>query len=328
MAKLVKIFIIALVLCGCLPAGAQRLHYTISPRNAESVLKTENLRGSVEWLSSPELGGRATGTEGARKAAVWLSEQFRSQGLQPMSGAWLQGFDTSAGMGRNVLGLLPGSGERYVIVTAHYDNLGQLGGTFYPGADANASGVAVLVELGRMFAQMKACRKTYRASLLLVGLDAKEKNQAGAEDLWRRIRDGKLRNPETGAVLAPEQVQLVVNLDQLGATLSPLSEGHSDYVMMLSDETAPRSTLETVNHREHLELEIGYDYYGSKDFTQLFFRRVSDQRVFLENKIPAVMFTSGITFNNNKPADTPETLDYPVLRRRVQLIFYFLDKIL
>lgn len=330
MTKIVKKFIISLAFVAALqPAFAQKVRYSISPRNAESVLSQEHIRSSVEWMSSPSLGGRATGTDGAFKTAVWLSEQFRAQGLQPMGGAWFHGFSTSSGMGRNVMGLVPGSGERYVIVMAHYDNLGTLGGTFYPGADSNASGVAVLVELAGMFTKMNACKKTYAYNLLLVGLDAKEKDLSGAADLWRRIADGKLLNPVTGTPVSPDKVELVVNLDQLGSTLSPVTKGNPHYILMLSDAASGRrSQLESANRTQHLDLEIGYDYYGSKDFTRLFYERVSDQRVFLEHGIPAVMFTSGITFNNNKPADTPETLDYAVLRRRVQLIFYWLDKVL
>ena len=48
----------------------------------------------------------------------------------------------------------------------------------------------------------------------------------------------------------------------------------------------------------------------------------------MEHGIPAVMFTSGITLLNNKPADTPDSLDYEVLRDRVRLIFYWLNKVL
>ena len=55
---------------------------------------------------------------------------------------------------------------------------------------------------------------------------------------------------------------------------------------------------------------------------------MSDQRIFLEHDIPAVMFTSGITLNNNKVTDTPDTLDYTLMRKRIQLIFYWLEKIL
>ena len=320
-----------LLLAGCVPAAAQGVRYTISPKNAETVLKTERIRASVEYLSDPALGGRASGSEGARKSAAWLENQFRDLHLQPLSGAWLHGFRMGGAFGRNVLGLIPGSAQpaRYVVVMAHYDNLGTLGGTFYPGADSNASGVAALLETARMFVHMKDCRKTYGASLLFAALDGKEKDLAGAADLWRLIDQGKLKDPVSGEAIAAGQIMLVVNLDQLGATLAPLTKGNPNYLMMLSEEfTGRRSTLENVNRDQHIGLELGYDYYGSKDFTNLFYRRISDQRVFLEHEIPAVMFTSGITLNNNKVTDTPDSLDYNVMRKRIQLIFYWLDKVL
>ena len=156
MTKIIKFFII-LGLLTSLPAGAQKLRYSISPRNAESVLTQEHIRASVDWLCQPSLGGRATGTDGAFQSAVWISEQFQALDLKPLGGAWFHGFNTSAGMGRNVIGMIPGSGERYVIVMAHFDNLGTLGDNFYPGADSNASGVAALVDLAGMFAKMHDC---------------------------------------------------------------------------------------------------------------------------------------------------------------------------
>ena len=221
--------------------------------------------------------------------------------------------------GRNVIGLLHGTARpsRYVVVMAHYDNLGVLNGTLYPGADSNASGVAALLQLARMFRHMNDCGKSYATGLLFVGLDAKEKDLAGADALWNLLEQFHL------------DISLVVNLDQLGATLAPLTPGHPHYLMMLSEEAGGhRSTLESVNRGQHIGLELAYDYYGSKDFTKLFYRRICDQRVFLEHGIPAVMFTSGITLNNNKPADTAASLDYTVLRKRIQLIFYYLDKVL
>lgn len=319
-----------LLLGACVPAAAQ-VRYTISPKNAEAVLKTENIRSTVEYLSSPSLGGRASGTDGGRRTAMWLDGQFRDLGLLPLSGAWMHGFTTGSFFGRNVLGLIPGSAQpaRYVLVMAHFDNLGTLGSTFYPGADSNASGIAALLEVARMFRHMKERKRTYASGIIFAAIDGKEKDLAGSRDLWRLIEQGKLTDPSCGASIQKEQISLVVNLDQLGATLAPITQGNPHYIMMLSDTaTGRRSTLENVNRDQHLGMELGYDYYGSADFTRLFYTRISDQRVFLENGIPAVMFTSGITLNNNKAADTPETLDYPVMRKRIQLIFYWLDKVL
>ena len=120
-----------------------------------------------------------------------------------------------------------------------------------------------------------------------------------------------------------------MNLDQLGSTLSPVTKGNPDYLMMLSEEASGRrSTLMSAEKTQRIGLELAFDYYGSKDFTKLFYRKISDQKIFLENGVPAVMFTSGITMLNNKPGDTPDTLDYTVLMKRIRLIFYYLERIL
>ena len=328
MTKILKLFIISF-LAAAIPAWGQG--YTISPINADAVLKTENIRSNVEYLCSPELGGRATGTPGGRAAASWLEGNFRVLGLQPLGGAWLHGFNTAEGLARNVIGLIPGSATpaRYVILMAHYDNLGYLNGAFYPGADSNASGVAALLEIAGMVTRMNTCHKIYRNGLIVVALDAKEKNQGGAAELWRLISSGKLLDPVSGSAVTPSQISLVVNLDQLGGTLAPLTEGNKRFLMMLSEEsTGRRSSLASANKGRGFGLELAYDYYGSKDFTRLFYRRISDQRVFLEHGVPAVMFTSGITLLNNKPQDTPDSLDYDVLHDRIRLIFYWLDLVM
>lgn len=320
-----------ILLLGAYVPSAAQVRYTISPKNAEAVLKTENIRSTVDYLSSPSLGGRASGTDGGRKTAMWIEGQFRDLYLQPLSGAWMHGFTAGSFFGRNVLGLIPGSARpaRYVVVMAHFDNLGTLGGTFYPGADSNASGVAALLEVARMFRHMQERKRTYTSGILFAALDAKEKDLAGSRELWRLLAQGKLKDPASGEPIGPDQITLVVNLDQVGATLAPLTKGNPQYIMMLSDTAVGRrSTLESVNRDQHIGLELGYDYYGSADFTRLFYTRISDQRVFLENGIPAVMFTSGITLNNNKITDTADSLDYAVMRKRIQLIFYWLDKVL
>jgi len=328
MTKIRKYFII-FFLTLCSSAAAQR--YTISPINADLVLNQEKIQANVEYLCSEELGGRATGTDGGKKTAAWLEGEFRILGLKPLGGAWLHGFSTNDGLARNVVGLIPGSATpaRYMILMAHFDNLGTLNGTFYPGADSNASGVSALLQVTEMITQMNTCRKIYRHGLIVVALDAKEKNQAGAEELWRNLSAGKLLDPVSGQPVSPSQIDLVINLDQLGSTKAPLTEGQDRYLMMLSDEsTGRRSSLESANRDAGTDFQLGYDYYGSKDFTRLFFRRISDQRVFLDHNIPAVMFTSGITMLNNKPTDNPASLDYEVLKDRIRLIFRYLDKVL
>jgi len=324
MTKITKIFVFfAVLLALAAPAIAgptTPVRYTVSTVNAEMVLDSAVLRQQVEFLCSPETGGRATGTEGAQRVALWLEEQFRDLKLEALSGTFLHGFRTPSGaFGRNVMGYIRGSSapEKYIVVMAHFDNLGTLNGTFYPGADSNASGVAALLGLARMFAEMRDCGKTYGHSLLFVALDAKEQAMAGADALRSFLGKNGM------------QASLVVNLDQLGSALAPINKNRPDYLLMLCENAgSERLALERANTEPDLGLDLAFDYYGSKDFTNLFYRRISEQRVFLEQGIPAVMFTSGITLNNNKSYDTPETLDYPLLHIRIRLIFHFLHRML
>ena len=117
----------------------------------------------------------------------------------------------------------------------------------------------------------------------------------------------------------------MVNIDQVGGTEAPLKSRRPDYLMMLSEpENGRRDALLIANMSPEVSLDVAFDYYGSKDFTRVFYRTISDQKPFLDNGIPSVMFTSGITMHTNKLTDTPESLDYPLLSRRIDLIHLWL----
>ena len=73
-----------------------------------------------------------------------------------------------------------------------------------------------------------------------------------------------------------------------------------------------------------IDMDIDLTYYGSKNFTDVFYT-LSDQKVFVQNKIPAVLFTSGITMNTYKTWDTAETLDMAILKKRIFLIYHWID---
>ena len=75
-------------------------------------------------------------------------------------------------------------------------------------------------------------------------------------------------------------------------------------------------------------LDISTNYYGSKSFTEMFHSRFCDQKIFVQNGLVCAVFTSGITMLTNKVTDTADTLDYEVLRKRIFLIFHWLEKIL
>ena len=209
--------------------------------------------------------------------------------------------------------------------TAHFDHLGTLKGVLYPGADSNASGVAAMVHLARMLQYMARIDRPFRKNVIFIAFDGKENNMAGSHELMRRLSEGRLADPVTGVPIRKGQVDLMVNLDQVGSTLAPITPGRKDYLIMLAGEKSTcKAALAAANNRERLNLDLGLSYYGSRDFTKIFFRRICDQRPFLEAGIESVLVTSGITLNNNKPYDNAASLDYDVFRKRVILLYYWL----
>lgn len=328
-----KIFIVILlsVACGELLAQQTSVKMVPSGTNAEKVISADDLRLQVEFLTDSTFKGRATGTIGATEASMWISRRFKSAGLMPMGGSWGRSFKVDDLVGRNVMGFLPGQRkgvkEMYTIISAHYDSHGIIDGKFYPGADSNASGVVAMLSLAEMFQKMKQLGRSYKKNVIFVATDAKERNSAGAEALMNEIRSGRLKDPVSGETITMDKIHSTVVLDILGSVMSPIHKDRSDYLIMLSGGQYTFD-MTRANEGKGLGLDLATSYYGSKSFTEMFYNRFGDQKVYGQNGPTCVVFTSGITMLTNKITDTADTLDYEILRKRIFLIFHWLEKIL
>ena len=304
-------------------------------QSARRLVTNTILSERIEHLCDSICEGRGSGQRGGGIAALWLQREFENIGLMKMSGGYAHAVRLGDGKyGRNIIGMLPGSKattrDRYVIVGAHYDHLGTLEGKMYPGADANASGTAALLSLAEMLSEYRNGGKTHDSNVIFVAFDAKEHDMAGSKALWRMIENGQLRDPQSGKTITKDKIALMVNIDQIGCTISPLASGRKDYIIMLGNESLKpikRDMLRICNRMFAIDMEIDLTYYGSKNFTRMFYR-LSDQRVFIDNGIPAVLFTSGITMNTNKTRDNAQTIDTEILRKRIFLMYHWLEKML
>ena len=302
---------------------------------AKNLIWEKKLERQVTFLSDTICQGRGTGSRASKEAAFWIEREFRKTGLLKIDSTYTKHFFAGHGhIGHNIMGMLPGSlkspKDRYVIVGAHYDHLGMLDGKIYPGADANASGVTAMLSLAQMFSSMRTLGKGYDSNIIFVAFDAKELSMTGSQAVWSMIKDGDLHDPVTGESITPEKIMLMVNIDQVGSTLSPLHNNRPDYLIMLGTHSLKHSDqglLEYCNRRYGLYMDIALDYYGSKNFTDVFYT-LSDQKIFVQNRIPAVLFTSGITMNTNNTWDKVENLDMGIMKKRIYLIYHWLDHIL
>ena len=308
---------------------------------AEGIITEESLSAPVRFLTDTLCEGRAMQTRGGVEAAAWIVRQFEHFGLVPLSAPhvagtlppapeYIRSFRLDGKVVHNVIGLCPASApsKEYIIVTAHYDNLGLLSGRFYPGADSNASGVSVLINLAHVFRSLSVLGRISGKNILFVALDGKQMSMAGARSLCDCLESGLLVNPYDGRRIRRENISMMVNLDIVGGTLEPVHKGREDYLIMLSSDSSFQRRLTEANMSSGLYMDVSFDYYGSKDFTDLFLNRIGDQSVFIKHKIPSVLFTSGITMSTNKTDDISESLDFEVLRKRTLLIFRWLEKFL
>lgn len=151
-------------------------------------IDAERLLLHVEILASDEYKGRRSGTEGGHMAQAYVQQQFEDMGLQPAcSESWVQNFpfqarDGSQQQGANLMGLIPGTGgaDGSIVISAHYDHLGERDGVIYNGADDNASGTAALIELAR---ELLAERPVH--NVVIAAFDAEELGLVGAQAFVR-----------------------------------------------------------------------------------------------------------------------------------------------
>ena len=335
-AKCVITFVMTLILCMSTftQAGGQNRMITEHYPSRKSVTEAK-LEYQISHLTDPLCKGRGAGEEGGGIAGWWIQKEFERIGLEMFGRSYAKPFRFGNGkIGRNIVGMLPGSKatsrDRYIIVGAHYDHLGELNGKVYPGADANASGTAALLNLAEMFKILRDQGKIHDCNIIFVAFDAKEHSMAGSNALWRKIEYGGLKDPQSGKLITSDKISLMVNIDQIGSTLSPLKSKREDYIIMLGTQSLKpikRDMLNICNRMFAIDMDIDLTYYGSSSFTKMFYG-LSDQRIFVDNGIPAVMFTSGITMNTNKTLDKIETLDLDILKKRIFLMYHWIEKML
>lgn len=291
-----------------LPAGAFAQFNNFSQRFAEESESVTAFREHVGFLSSAALEGRKSGSEGEREAAEYLSDVFASYGIDVLSGKdgdvfgmKLENGDTL--VSRNVVACIPGYDpklrEKYIVIGARLDNSGtftvNVNGemrqkTFF-GANGNASGLAMLAELGRMLSTNSVLLKR---SVLLVGFGSSLNMNAGS---WYFLNRSFSRVPDIDAM---------INLDMLGTG----SRGFYAYTASNRDMSSILNKLSDSLQPVHPEL-VSIEPVES------------DHRMFYDKEIPSVLFTTGMYPEYNTERDTESIIEYEDMEREMEYIYNY-----
>lgn len=131
--------------------------------NNITIVKSEELREWVSFLSSDNMKGRANGSHEMQIAASWIAEKYKEMGVMPIvkDGGYIQNYSYISNNRsineRNVIGMIEGSvtefKNEYIIISAHFDHIGiQMaieGDSIYNGADDNAAGTCTLIGIAK-----------------------------------------------------------------------------------------------------------------------------------------------------------------------------------
>lgn len=213
----------------------------------------------------------------------------------------------------NVLGLLEGTDlkDEYVVLTAHYDHLGKRNGTIWFGADDDGSGTSAVIELARAFTKARAAGRGPRRSILFMTVSGEEKG------LWGS--DYYSEHP----ALPLDKTSVNLNIDMIGRIDPGRNYGDStNYVYVIGDDKLSsdlKPISESIN-KKYSKLELDYKYNDPQDPERIYYR--SDHYNFAKKGVPVIFYFSGLHPDYHKPSDTPEKINFTLLQKRTQFIFF------
>ena len=267
--------------------------------------KVENkIQEDVSFLADDKLEGRGTGTEGEKAAAEYIAKRFKTLGLKDKgTKGFFQDFtfkpktephaevkyttvnEDSTITGRNVLGFIDNKAKQTIVIGAHYDHLGYGGDgslfrgeekAIHNGADDNASGVAVMLNLASKLKETNTGN-----NYLFMAFSGEEMGLLGSNYFVKN------------ATISTDAINYMVNMDMVGrlnadSTLAVYGVGTSPYFKQVL--TASNNAFKIVEN----ESGVG----------------PSDHTSFYLSDIPVLHFFTGQHEDYHKPSDDSEKLNY------------------
>jgi hypothetical protein len=213
----------------------------------------------------------------------------------------------------NVVGVLPGTDlkDEYLFITAHYDHLGKRDSVIYFGADDDGSGTTGVLEIAEAFSKAKAAGKGPRRSIVFMTVSGEEKGLWGSEYY-------------SGHPLFPlDKTTADLNIDMIGRIDPKRKEGDStNYVYVIGDDkiSSDLRTISEAANKKYVKLELDYKFNGPNDPERFYYR--SDHYNFAKKGVPIIFYFNGTHADYHRPTDTPDKINYTLMAKRAQLVFY------
>lgn len=277
--------------------------FYLAPERAQETER--QLFAHVEYLASETLAGRAPQTRGDTLAREYIVQQFRQSGLQPLEG---EDFCQSVQFeheGRRVqtCNLVAATGRRHkqkVLLCAHYDHLGygethslEIGKrAIHAGADDNASGVALMLQLARTLSAQAPCLPF---DLVFVAFGGHEWGLHGSRQFvsdWQRVH-------------ASDTILWALHFDMVGR----MDERSEQFFFRYSDTSDARYTCLLDSSQASIQLQLK-PHWGKLDHS--FFTALG---------VATGTFSTGAHADYHRTSDTAQRIN----RRGLYLLWRFLQ---
>lgn len=208
---------------------------------------------------------------------------------------------------KNIVGVCNGSGPlagESIVIGAHYDHLGYGGRgslardrspAIHHGADDNASGTSVLLELARRFGQQ---RDRQGRRLVFVAFSGEESGLLGSEYYCKH------------PLFPLETTAAMVNMDMVGR-LRPDRTSGKEKLVVYGTSTSPSfgQLVDSVNGRFGLQVQ---KVPGATLASE---RSTSDHASFYAKQVPVLFLFTGNHADYHRPSDTADKINVPGMHR-------------
>jgi len=316
----VAILTIAMVSCNSAQNSAKSSGAMTSVDYA-STITSEDLKTHLYIYASDDMEGRMTGSEGQKKAANYLRDFYKKQGIaapegfenyfQPIPAEYFSR-SRDPKPSENVVAFIKGSEfpDEIIVLSAHLDHVGKdKDGNVYNGADDDGSGTVAMLEMAQAFQQAVKDGNGPKRSILFLHVTGEEIGLYGS----RYYTDNPIY-PLANTVCN-------LNTDMIGR-IDPDKKENPNYIYLIGSDKLSQvlhNVSEEINSK-FTNLELDYTYNDENDPNRFYYR--SDHYNFAKNNIPIIFYFNGVHEDYHKISDTPDKIEYELMTKRTQLIFH------
>ncbi|KIA98638.1 MULTISPECIES: M28 family metallopeptidase [unclassified Flavobacterium] len=320
MKKLLILFVIASAF-SCKNTQGVVAKDNSDPTKYMNTITAKDLKKHLYIVASDEMEGRETGSEGQKKAGVYLINQYKKDKVsfpkgaadyyQPVPASYLNAKrNQNLPDSENIWAYIEGSEkpDEVLVISAHYDHVGVKDGEVYNGADDDGSGTVALLEMAQAFAKAKKEGHGPKRSILFLHVTGEEHGLHGS-----RFYSENPLFPLANTIAD-------INIDMIGRRdVEHAKSNNYVYVIGADRLSSDLHNIVVAQNEKYAKLDLDFKFNDPKDPNHFYER--SDHYNFAKHGIPSVFFFNGVHEDYHQKGDEPEKIEYDALTKRTQLAF-------